>query len=253
MGYTESLLASGERVVRSAHQHWFILIWRARWAVFGLLIALVMTILRLINKDTSGFLWTILGWASLILVAFGILNLVWGALTYRAEEYVISSRRLIHVQGVINKKASDSSLEKINDAILVESIFGRIFGFGNLEVLTASESGIEKLQMLRDAKEFKKAMLDAKHEYEIDMERAGFAPAPPIRQVASTDAPAPSAVAATVSAAGAATLDDTTAVNTELSPDEVTRTLNNLADLRDRGAITADEYEAKKADLLDRL
>ena len=39
----------------------------------------------------------------------------------------------------------------------------------------------------------------------------------------------------------------------DLSPDEVTRTLANLADLRDRGAITAEEYEQKKADLLGRL
>ena len=36
-------------------------------------------------------------------------------------------------------------------------------------------------------------------------------------------------------------------------PDEVTRTLANLADLRDRGAITPEEYEHKKADLLSRL
>jgi hypothetical protein len=35
--------------------------------------------------------------------------------------------------------------------------------------------------------------------------------------------------------------------------DEVTRTLASLADLRDRGAITPEEYEAKKADLLSRL
>ena len=39
----------------------------------------------------------------------------------------------------------------------------------------------------------------------------------------------------------------------DLSPDEVTRTLASLADLRDRGAITAEEYEPKKADLLGRL
>jgi hypothetical protein len=36
-------------------------------------------------------------------------------------------------------------------------------------------------------------------------------------------------------------------------PDEITRTLANLADLRDRGAISADDYESKKADLLGRL
>ena len=33
----------------------------------------------------------------------------------------------------------------------------------------------------------------------------------------------------------------------------MTNTLASLADLRDRGAISADEYEAKKAELLDRL
>ena len=35
--------------------------------------------------------------------------------------------------------------------------------------------------------------------------------------------------------------------------DDVTRTLASLADLRDRGAISAEEYEAKKTDLLGRL
>jgi hypothetical protein len=47
---------------------------------------------------------------------------------------------------------------------------------------------------------------------------------------------------------GAVARDETT-----MSADEVTRTLASLADLRDRGAISADEYEAKKADLLRRL
>jgi hypothetical protein len=28
MGYADTLLASGERIIRIAHQHWFILIWR---------------------------------------------------------------------------------------------------------------------------------------------------------------------------------------------------------------------------------
>ena len=39
----------------------------------------------------------------------------------------------------------------------------------------------------------------------------------------------------------------------QMSADDVTRTLASLADLRDRGAISAEEYEAKKADLLSRL
>ena len=234
MGYTETLLASGERIVRIAHQHWFILVWRARWAVFGVAIALLLTVLRLIQPDASGMLWDLLGWASLILVIIGIASFTWGALTYRAEEYVVTSRRLIHAEGVINKKASDSSLEKINDAILVESVFGRIFGFGNLEVLTASESGIEKLQMLRDAKDFKKAMLEAKHELELELTRPTM---PPVR---ATE-PAPAAPAAPA---------PTPEIDTA---DEVAVALARLGELRDQGVITPDEFEAKKAELLARL
>ena len=237
MSYTESLLASGERVVKTAHQHWFILVWRARWAVLGLVIALLLTVLRMINTDTSGILWTILGWASLILVVIGALMLLWGVLRYRAEEYVISSRRLIHVEGVINKKASDSSLEKINDAILVESVFGRMFGFGNLEVLTASESGIEKLQMLRDAKDFKKAMLEAKHELEIEITRPTMAPIRAAEPVAAAPVAPPAPVA-------------TPEIDTA---DEVASALARLGDLRDKGIISPEEFEAKKTELLGRL
>ena len=52
------------------------------------------------------------------------------------------------VEGVVNKRATDSSLEKINDAVLTQSIFGRIFGFGDLDVLTAAEAGIERFRMI---------------------------------------------------------------------------------------------------------
>jgi hypothetical protein len=245
VSYTESLLASGERIVKTAHQHWFVLVWRSRWAVLGLVVGLVFLILRFLNRDTSGFLWTLLGRVTVVLVILGVLVMVWGYLRYRAEEYVISSRRLIHVEGVIGKKASDSSLEKINDAILVEPLLGRIFGFGNLEVLTASESGIEQLHMLRDAKEFKKSMLEAKHDLEIELTRPTM---PPFR--ASEAAPVAPVAAPPVAPAAAVAPVPTPAVDTA---DEVADALSRLGDLRDRGIISPEEFAAKKAELLGRL
>ena len=236
MAYTDTLLASGERIVRNAHQHWFILVWRARWAVLGLVIALALTVVRAINSSATGLLWDILGWAALVLVVLGILNLLWGILKFRAEEYVITTRRIIHAEGVINKRATDSSLEKINDAVLVESVFGRMFGFGDLDVLTASESGIEKLRMLRDAKSFKKAMLEAKHELEIELTRPTMAP------IRAEQAPA----APVAPPAPVATPEIDTA-------DEVAGALARLGDLRDKGIITPEEFEAKKGELLGRL
>jgi hypothetical protein len=75
-------------------------------------------------------------------------------------------------------------------------------------------------------------MLNQKHELEGEYSRM---PSPPIR-TGPPVAPPPAAPAAP-----------------PMSPDDVTRTLSQLADLRDRGAISAEEYEAKKAALLARL
>jgi uncharacterized membrane protein YdbT with pleckstrin-like domain len=233
MAYVDSLLASGERIVRKAHQHWFIMVWRAKWAALGLVLGIVFLILRLINgSPDNNPLWTILGIATLVLVVYGLVALGWGWLQYQNEEYVITSRRIVHAEGVVNKKASDSSLEKINDAVLVESMFGRMFGFGDLDVLTASESGIEKLRMLRDAKAFKKAMLEAKHELEIEITRPTM---PPVRAAEPAPVAAP---------------PPTPEVDTA---NEVADALGRLGALRDQGIITPEEFEAKKAELLARL
>ncbi|MFL5770553.1 MAG: SHOCT domain-containing protein, partial [Chloroflexota bacterium] len=118
-------------------------------------------------------------------------------------------------------------------------------GFGDLEILTASETGISRFRMLVQPVKFKREMLDAKLEYERDIAGSGYVTSPPLR-VESYGSGPPS--------------DDT--VSTSLPPtpptqalsrDEVTQTLNSLADLRDRGAISPEEFERKKADLLARL
>jgi PH (Pleckstrin Homology) domain-containing protein/putative oligomerization/nucleic acid binding protein len=279
VSYSDSLLASGERVMRVAHQHWFVLVWRARWAILAIIIAALAGGFRALNSKESGLLWDLIGWIVLALLVVGIASFVWGVLTFRAQEFIITNRRVMHVEGVINKKASDSSLEKINDAVLTESIFGRMFGFGDLEVLTASESGIERLDKLRDAKEFKKTMLEAKHELEIEITRPTM---PPVRTETTTvqsapsapdpvPAPAPAWAAAPAAAvvADVPVVPDVPAVAPAAAPaatpvddaptaplpseDDVAANLARLADLRDRGLITPEEYEAKRAEQLNRL
>ena len=153
---------------------------------------------------------------------------------------------------MLNKTTLDSGLEKINDAALSQSIFGRMFGFGDLEILTASDSAISKFHMIIDPIGFKKAILNAKHEYDTDM-AGGFRPAPPIRDEAASTG-GDSTADATVAMAAPAAAPATAAPGAgPADPDDVARTLASLANLRDRGAISAEEYEAKKADLLGRL
>jgi membrane protein YdbS with pleckstrin-like domain len=246
--YAESLLASGERVVRREHQHWFILVANTRYAILALIGAAVLTVVS-VWFGIDGVLWQVLGVLTLVLFVYGILAFLWGILRYRNEEYLITNRRLIHAEGVVNKKTTDSSLEKINDAVLTESMFGRMFGFGDLDVLTASEEGIERLRMLRDAKDFKKAMIEAKHELEVEVARPVM---PPIRSEPAPVAAAP--VAAPVTAAAAPTPVPAAPAPPVAQPaDDIGAALDRLGDLRGRGLITPEEYAAKRQELLDRL
>jgi hypothetical protein len=238
MAYLDKRLATGEEPLRREHQHWFVVVADARYAIFAFLGAIVLIFVSgaIPNDDVK----RIIGYVVLVLVLGGLLYLGWQILRWQNEEFVVTSRRVLQTQGVINKQIIDSSLEKINDAVLTESIFGRMFGFGDLEILTASESGISNLRMLRDADGFKRAMLDAKHELELELSGARPMPGPAIRTGPSPQpAPAPATPAPDPAP--------------KMSADEITRTLASLADLRDRGAISAEEYEAKKADLLHRI
>ena len=237
MPYLDNLLASGEQPIRRTHQHWFVLVADARYAFIAWIVAIAVWLLSGVLPDGVR---PLLGWIMVALVIGGLLYLGWQVLRWQNEEFVVTSRRVLQTQGVVNKQVIDSSLEKINDAILTESIFGRMFGFGDLEILTASESGISRLRMLRDADGFKRAMLDAKHELELELSGARPMPGPAIRAGGPAQSAAPAAAPAAATAPS-------------MSADEVTRTLASLADLRDRGAISAEEYEAKKADLLGRL
>ncbi len=284
MSYADSLLSTGERINHRVRQHWLVLLWGARIPIAAIIGSLLLLVLSSAARPT-GLASDLLSLLTAVLFIGGLAFLAWATLRYLNTEFVLTNRRVVQVEGVVNKRATDSSLEKINDAVLTQSIFGRMFGFGDLDILTAAEAGIERFRMIIDPIGFKRAMLDAKHEYEVDMERSGWQPSPPIRAAAAAGAagpatasagrgpgpagggstggpaPAPTGAAAAPSesaAPGAAQGASPSAQAAapaahKVNPDEVTRTLANLADLRDRGAISAEEYEAKKTDLLSRL
>jgi len=226
MSYADTLLAKDETILYHGRQHWLAPLSDARNALLILLAGLVLGLLGklIIHWSIRSIFGIVDGIIILIAVVWiGIIYLSW-----RAEEYLITNRRVIKVEGLLDKKTGDSSLDKINDAVLKQGLLARLFKYGDLEVLTANEQAIDRYEMLAHVVDFKKAMLNAKNELEDGFRRP-------------TAAGASNAAAVTRPAAGSA------------SADEVTGTLAKLADLRDKGAITPAEYETKKAELLGRL
>ena len=102
---------------------------------------------------------------TLILLLAGIVVVALRWWWWRTQEYLVTNRRLVLAWGVLNKLSSDSSLEKINDAQLEVTVVGRLLDYGTLKVLTAAPmAGSDYLDRLNHAKEFKKAIMTAKHD-----------------------------------------------------------------------------------------
>jgi len=223
--YADTLLSDGERIVLRTRQHWFATIVDGRipWALFLAGLVLLVLTLTMGSSDARNVLG--IGVAALLIV-----SLLWLGKRYwswYAQDYIVTNRRVLKVEGILNKRSADSSLEKINDAVLEQNLLGRILGYGDLDILTAAEVAIDRYRMLNKAPGFKKAMLDQKHTLETEFARV---PGPPLRVPGTGGSP-----------------------SRPMTADEVTRALGDLASLRDRGAISPAEYEAKKQELLARL
>ena len=234
--YADNLLADGERVVLRTRQHWLATIFdgRTAWAIFIASVVLFFLSGSVANElARQAFQWIAL--ALLVISLFWLLQVY---ASWYAEDYLVTNRRVLKVEGVFRKRSADSSLEKINDAVLEQSVLGRMLGYGDLSIMTAAETSVDEYRMLTAAADFKKTMLDEKHSLEEEFLRV---PAPPLR------------AAPMMPAGPAASAPPAEAAKPGMTSTEVTKALGELADLRDRGAISAEDYEAKKSELLGRI
>jgi hypothetical protein len=229
-----SLLATDERVLLVRQRHWLTFLEAGRWFVLALGIAIVAVILNsnVSNGGVAGALSTVLGWLFWICLVLGIVGVGWYFLVWRVERYLVTTRRVIEAGGVINKYTRDTSLQAITDMIVGHPWLGRIVGYGEIDLLTASEQGTNKIRFLPEADEFKKALLDAKHEHELEVGGARV-----VKEVV----------------AGAAAMPAAAPPPAAFSADDLDAALGKLADMRDRGLITPEDFEEKKKELLDRL
>ena len=225
MGYVESLLGKNEKILVVARQHWTTLVVTFVVNLFlaVLLLALYVVVGQVVERNPG---LAVLLQARVILL-IGLLypvgRFAWDVLRWSAEEYIVTTHRVMQTGGIINKQTIDSSLEKVNDILLTQSFFGRLLSYGELEIITGSDTGINVFHRLANPIRFKTALLDQKVALSHD---AGGEDLPRARPTAGS------------------------------SPDEGEDPLKRIAeldDLRKRGAITDQEYQAAKNKLLSKL
>jgi uncharacterized membrane protein YdbT with pleckstrin-like domain len=208
--YLESLLGEREEILLITRQHWFVFL---RSILFELLISALIIIAILLIGTFLQFPAVFFGFL-LLLIPIG--GLVQDYLFWINKMYIITNRRVMQIAGIFNKNVIDSSLEKVNDVKMNQSFLGRIFNFGDIEILTASELGVNLFKKIGNPIEFKTTMLNAKENLDIDDDRL-------IRRASSEN------------------------------KDDVPELILELDHLRKSGVITEEEFAEKKNQLLAKL
>jgi uncharacterized membrane protein YdbT with pleckstrin-like domain len=170
--YIQSLMGEAEKMLLITRQHWFVLFRTIIAEILIIFILVAAGIAASVAYPPSALLALVIGPLLAIIPAVGMVRDV---LIWYNRQYIVTNRRVIQISGVVNKNVVDSSLEKVNDVKMSQSFFGRLFDYGNIEILTASELGVNQFQRIGDPVHFKTAMLNAKEKlgYDDDMTRAG--------------------------------------------------------------------------------
>jgi uncharacterized membrane protein YdbT with pleckstrin-like domain len=191
---------------------------RPHWIalVRAVLIALVVAVawFLLLRNLPDGTTGDVLRW---IILGVGVILLIWYALRDLVEwltsNFVVTTDRVIHREGFIAKRSMEVPLEAINDVRFQQGIFERIIGAGTLVIHSASEAGRQEFADVRDPEMVQKTIY---HQGELNQQR--------MRGSGQVVPQAPS----------------------------MTTELQRLADLRERGVLTEDEFQEQKARILGR-
>ncbi len=208
--YVESLLGQHEKIILVTRQHWFVLARAIFLEITLILIIFATTIAAAIFFPPFAALIAAIGF---VLLLIPIATMTIDILNWANRQFIITNRRVIQISGIFNKSVIDSNLEKVNDVKMEQSALGRLFGYGDIEILTASELGVNLFKRIDEPIRFKTAMLNAK-EY---IERQALSEA------------------------------------NDSIPDNIPAMIERLDQLRQRGVLTDEEFQNKKAELLAKL
>lgn len=231
MPIADTLLAN-ETIVAEAKKHWMAPV-RDSWkAALFLLGALILSWIS--PDDASGLVGTvewILGWIVIGLVVAGVAMIGYNLIAWRTAQFAVTTLRVAHEEGLLRRRASSTMLSAVTDVRTQVPFLGSRLGYGDVVVVAQSgEAGADRMLSITEPEAFRNRILE-------QMAAAAASPAPP----------APPPVAAAQPAAA-----PPPAAPPAPAPDDMA-TLERLAELRDSGVITAEEYEAKKAEILSRL
>jgi len=217
MPYPKNLINEGEHVALDLRPHWW---YFSRHILTG--IPLVIAIILAIRVDSSVLRYFVaavsVGWAFWLLLKY---------ISWTRTYFVVTDQRVVYRTGVISRHGVEIPLERINNLNFHQRIFERVIGAGDLEVQSAGEQGTTLFENVRhpdgvQQEIYRQMEGDAKRDAGRGASEIGKAVADAVKK----------------GGGGGASI-----------PEQI----EQLAALRDKGTLTDEEFETKKAELLDKM
>lgn len=218
MSWPQDALTADETIITTFRPHWKLLAVPIGW--FVLLSIGWGLVIRYLNIGAFGFF---------VYVVLALWLVVTPVLRWWTMLYVLTSERLMTRHGLVAKSGIEIPLENITNVNFSQTVFERIIGAGDLLVESAGSSGQSRFKDIPHPDVFQTEL------YRVREERTLF-----LSGRASSTPPASPSVPAAAPESERGGL-----ANAEL--------IQKLAELRDQGHISAEEFDTKRRELLDEM
>jgi uncharacterized membrane protein YdbT with pleckstrin-like domain len=146
-------------------------------------------------------------------------------INWKYNLWCVTNLRVVDESGFFTRYSKESPLDKINNVEYDQSVWGRLFGFGNVDIQTAAELGETTYNLIHHPKLLKDTITHAQEEYKK-------------MQISSQATQLAEAIARTN-------------VGAKPSQQMIADELHKLFELLQKGAITQEEYLAQKNKLME--
>lgn len=220
-------LQEGEKIILVTYSSWTLLIVPALIALAGIVAAYFI-----------GFI-DHYGWIAAVL---GILYFLWKYLDWKVNIWVVTNFRVIDESGLLSHHAKESPLDKINNVSYDMPPMGRVFNYGHVEIQTAAEVGATDYFNVNHPRRLKDTITAAQSDYKTYQSTAQA------RQMAA--AFHESLGQAAGGHPGQAGYGGQTDRTGPTNPAGIAAELEKLFDLRQKGALSEEEFLRAKNRLL---
>ena len=143
-----TVLKQDEKKLLIIRQHWIKL-------VLPFLVWLIAAVLLILFAGTTG----------LIITLVTALYPMYEYLNWKNNLWCITNLRVVDESGFFSRYSKESPLDKINNVEYDQTLWGRIFGYGNVDIQTAAELGETTYHLIHHPKLLKDTITHAQEEY----------------------------------------------------------------------------------------